>query len=249
MVALRVAEALVEQGEPSSSTPPREPSSSTPPRPLAPSFSRFFGKAVRIVSYVLGGLSTQMSTSVAGLSASMTGPVDHKPQDSMLGGMMGYSGPLAFGPDEPNLRAEPFSQPGFAPDECSHHLNRWLTRCEWASSSYLELGARVRAAPLTDGGADEQRRADALAVEVEKQKPLETRIKLPAGLLASYRPEAMRPDFAGAPTALHEAGAGWAKPGSGAANGLSGEPEANADGENCYQAMHFWLERCVLTPM
>ena len=247
MVALRVAEALVERGEPSSSTPPREPSSSTPPRPLAPSFSRFFGKAVRILSYVLGGLSTQMSTSVA----SMSGPamVDHKPQDSMLGGMMGYSGPLAFGPDEPNLRAEPFSQPGFAPDECSHHLNRWLTRCEWASSSYLELGARVRAAPLTDGGADEQRRADALAVEVEKQKPLETRIKLPAGLLASYRPEAMRPDFAGAPTALHEAGAGWTKPGSGAANGLSGEPEANADGENCYQAMHFWLERCVLTPM
>ena len=247
MVALRVAEALVERGEPSSSTPPREPSSSTPPRPLAPSFSRFFGKAVRILSYVLGGLSTQMSTSVA----SMSGPamVDHKPQDSMLGGMMGYSGPLAFGPDEPNLRAEPFSQPGFAPDECSHHLNRWLTRCEWASSSYLELGARVRAAPLTDGGADEQRRADALAVEVEKQKPLEKRIKLPAGLLASYRPEAMRPDFAGAPTALHEAGAGWAKPGSGAANGLSGEPEANADGENCYQAMHFWLERCVLTPM
>ena len=29
----------------------------------------------------------------------------------------------------------------------------------------------------------------------------------------------------------------------------SSEHEANADGENCYQAMHFWLERCVLTPM
>ena len=64
----------------------------------------------------------------------------------MLGGMMGYTGPYAFGLDEPGWRNDPFAQPGVqSNDECAFTLNRWLSRCEWSNSHYLQVGLQVGA--------------------------------------------------------------------------------------------------------
>ena len=114
-------------------------------RPAAPSragIGQFFARAFKIIGNVMAGNSAQIDAAMAGFGPNRK-PA-HSDEDTMLGGLMGYTNGYAFGLDEPGWRTDPFAQPGLMKsDECAFTLNRWLSRCEWAQANYLQLQLRL----------------------------------------------------------------------------------------------------------
>ena len=152
-------------------------------RPTAAGLSEmggFFSRAFRVIGGMMTGSAAQVDMAMRDRNLDGLRKPPHGDEDSMLGGLMGYTNGYAFGLDEPGWRTDPFAQPmvGATNDECAYTLNRWLSRCEWSHSSYLQLlleqhrrgGEAARFHEATGGSRDEARRLRRWAEEEEQQQ-------------------------------------------------------------------------------